>query len=191
MTEMLCPSEDELSRVIVGPDSVTWRYTSDWRLYFAMLYPLLLQVAHPTVGAGVRDFSDFDRRPFNRLLRTIDYVTVLVYGGADAAAMGRRLRALHKGFEGVRPDGKRYYALEPEAYAWVHATLLETYVSAHAHFGRRMRPDQIDRFYRSTRVSGASSASATAICRPIGPRSATTSTTRSRTSSCTTRRSTA
>ena len=71
-----------------------------------MLYPLLLQVAHPTVGAGVRDYSDFERRPWNRLLRTIDYVTLLVYGGGDAAPAGRRLRELHKRFKGTREDGR-------------------------------------------------------------------------------------
>ena len=57
-----------------------------------MLYPLLLQVAHPTVGAGVHDYSDFEQRPWDRLMKTIDYVSLLVYGGRDAAAAGRRLR---------------------------------------------------------------------------------------------------
>jgi uncharacterized protein (DUF2236 family) len=154
MESALFPSERELPELMVGPESVTWRRASDSRLYFAMLYPLLLQVAHPVVGAGVRDFSDFEERPWNRLLRTIDYVSLLVYGGDDAVAMGRRLRAMHKGFKGTREDGKPYYALEPEAYAWVHATLLETYVAGHAAFGCPMRPDQIERFYREYRGLG-------------------------------------
>jgi uncharacterized protein (DUF2236 family) len=144
----LFPTEQETPQLLVGPESVTWRYSSDARLQLTMLYPLLLQVAHPVVGAGVRDHSDFEQRPWSRILRTIDYVTVLVYGGDDAVAMGRRLRNLHKGFTGTREDGKPYYALEPAAYAWVHATLLETYVAGHARFGRRMREDQVDRFYR-------------------------------------------
>jgi uncharacterized protein (DUF2236 family) len=151
---MLFPTQEETPGLLVGPESVTWRFSSDARLYSAMLYPLLLQVAHPVVGAGVNDYSDFERRPWNRLIRTIDYVTVLVYGGPDAVAMGRRLRNLHKGFKGVREDGQPYYALEPEAYAWVHATLLETYIAGHAHFGRPMRPDQVDRFYREYKGLG-------------------------------------
>jgi uncharacterized protein (DUF2236 family) len=151
---VLFPAEHEIPNLLVGPDSITWRFASDTRLYFVMLYALLLQVAHPVVGAGVRDYSDFEQRPWNRLLRTIDYVTVLVYGGADAVAMGRRLRALHKGFKGTREDGKPYYALEPEAYAWVHATLLETYVAGHELFGRPMRADQKERFYREYRGLG-------------------------------------
>jgi uncharacterized protein (DUF2236 family) len=144
----------EARELLVGPESVTWRFASDARLYLVMLYPLLLQVAHPTVGAGVRDFSDFEHRPWQRLLRTLDYVSLLVYGGEDAIAGGRRLRSLHKGFKGVREDGERYYALEPEAYAWVHATLLHGYVAGHQQFGHPMTWDEIETFYREYRNLG-------------------------------------
>src|SRR5947209_17113579 len=106
--DALFPSDEELDEIIVGPDSVAWRITSDARLYFAMLYPLLLQVAHPTVSAGVCDYSDFERRPWDRLLGTLEYVSLLVYGGADAVPAGRRLRALHQRFHGVREDGTSY-----------------------------------------------------------------------------------
>jgi uncharacterized protein (DUF2236 family) len=154
MPSALFPTAAEVERLLVGPDSVTWHVTSDARLYAVMLYPLLLQVAHPTVGAGVSDFSDFERRPWDRLLRTIDYVSVLVYGGRDAAPAGRRLRELHKGFKGTRPDGQSYYALEPQAYAWVHATLIDTYVRGHAQFGRSLTAGETETFYREYRGLG-------------------------------------
>jgi uncharacterized protein (DUF2236 family) len=154
MSGTLFPDDVELQTLLVGPGSVTWRFASDPRLYLGSLYPLLLQVSHPTVGAGVRDFSNYEERPWDRLVRTIDYVNLLVYGGADAAAAGRRLRALHKGFQGRREDGERYYALEPRAYAWVHATLLEGYVRGHAQFGRPMTRGEIDTFYREYRGLG-------------------------------------
>ncbi len=154
MSAGVFPAEAELDRLLVGPDSVTWHTTSDVRLYAVMLYPLLLQVAHPTVGAGVRDYSDFEHRPWDRLMRTIDYVSLLVYGGRDAAVVGQRLRELHKQFRGVREDGERYTALEPDAYAWVHATLLQTYVVGHANFGRPMGRAEIERFYAEYRGLG-------------------------------------
>jgi uncharacterized protein (DUF2236 family) len=154
MESTLFPSEDEARALLVGPDSVTWRFASDSRLYLVALYPLLLQVAHPVVGAGVNDFSDFENRPWDRLLKTIDYVNLLVYSGSEAVTVGRRLRTVHKGFKGTRADGKPYYALEPDAYAWVHATLLETYIRGHAQFGTAMRPDQAEQFYREYRGLG-------------------------------------
>lgn len=142
------PSNAEIDALVVGPESITWQFTSDVRLVLAPLYALLLQVAHPTVGAGVRDFSDFDQRPWERLLRTIDYLVLMQYGGREAAAVGRRLRELHRAITGTGFDGRPYYALERSAYAWVHATLLDTYVRAHQHFGRPMSGPQIERFYR-------------------------------------------
>jgi len=154
MSGSLFPSSAELDEILVGPDSVAWRHASDARLYLVMVYALLLQVAHPTVGAGVHDYSDFERRPWDRLLRTIDYVSLLVYGGAGAAPAGRRLRDLHKRFKGIRSDGERYNALEPDAYAWVHATLIQTYVAGHAHFGSPMRGDELERFYEEYRRLG-------------------------------------
>lgn len=151
---MVFPSDEELDGLILGPDSMAWRVTSDLRLNVAMLYPLLLQVAHPTVDAGVTDHSDFEHRPWDRLLRTMDYVSLLVYGGREAATAGRRLRQLHKRFKGTKPDGTRYSALEPDAYAWVHATLIATYVHANAHFGTPMTIEQTHRFYTEYRGLG-------------------------------------
>jgi uncharacterized protein (DUF2236 family) len=148
------PADREAEEVLLGPESVAWRRVSDIRLYLAMLYALLLQVAHPTVGAGVRDYSDFERQPWQRLLRTVDYVTVLVYGGRQAIDAGRQLRALHRRFTGIREDGARYHALEPAAYAWVHATLIDTYVSGHARFGSPMSPQETERFYAEYRRLG-------------------------------------
>jgi uncharacterized protein (DUF2236 family) len=148
------PADREAVEVLLGPESVAWRRVSDIRLYLAMLYALLLQVAHPTVGAGVRDYSDFERQPWQRLLRTVDYVTVLVYGGRQAIDAGRQLRALHRRFTGIREDGARYHALEPAAYAWVHATLIDTYVSGHARFGSPMSPQETERFYAEYRRLG-------------------------------------
>jgi uncharacterized protein (DUF2236 family) len=154
MSQPVFPTETEVQRLLVGPDSVSWQFTSDARLNLVMLYPLLLQVAHPTVEAGVHDHSDFERQPWERLARTADYLNLLVYGGRAAADAGRRLRALHQDFRGVRPDGTRYSALEPDAYAWVHATLIAGFVDGHAHFGRPMDPAQRERFYREYRGLG-------------------------------------
>ena len=44
------------------------------------------------------------------------------------------MRELHKSIKGTNPDGSRYHALEPEAYAWVHATLIEATVRGRRKF---------------------------------------------------------
>jgi uncharacterized protein (DUF2236 family) len=155
-SQPILPPAAEAGRLAVGPESVVWRYASDARgLITGAGFALLLQVAHPTVAAGVREHSDFERDPWGRLWRTLDFLNLLIYAGPDAAARtGRTLRELHRPIRGVAPDGRRYHALEPEAYAWVHATLCEAIVGSHRLFGRRLRPDEEERFYAEWRALG-------------------------------------
>ena len=157
---------------------ITWRIAGDARLFAASGYALLLQVSHPSVGAGVSQHSDFKQEPWGRLLRTLDYTSSMVYGGADLAwEVGRRVREMHRRIEGVRPDGVPYHALDPGPYAWVHATLAESIVRGHRLFCSPplLRPRSI-----ASGSSGAgwaaSSASATAICPRPGPSCSATST---------------
>jgi uncharacterized protein (DUF2236 family) len=155
MTESLLPPADEAHRYAVGRDSVTWRYMSDMRGFFAAGSALLLQVAHPTIAGGVREHSDFKSEPWDRLLRTVDYVNLIVYGGPETAARtGRALREGHKRIKGVDPQGRRYHALEPEPFAWVHATLAYAVVAAHQRFGRPMDAPTIEQYWREWRRLG-------------------------------------
>jgi uncharacterized protein (DUF2236 family) len=149
------PEPEEAVRLAVGPESITWRRAGDMRTMFGAGAALLLQVAHPTVAAGVREHSNFKEDPWGRLWRTLDYVHMLVYGGPDGAIKtGRAMRAMHQRIKGTAPDGRRYHALEPEAYAWVHATLAETIIGSHDRFGRPFSAEQRTRFYDEWRGLG-------------------------------------
>src|SRR5271167_5076497 len=93
------------------PEALTWRRAGDARVLLAAGYALLLQVSHPTVGAGVSEHSRFRSDPWGRLLRTLDYSCTMVYGGPRAAGeMGRRIRTYHRSIRGVGPDGRQYHA---------------------------------------------------------------------------------
>jgi uncharacterized protein (DUF2236 family) len=143
------PSGAEASALAPRPDSLLWSYLGDARVMYAAGYALVLQVAHPTVAAGVREHSNYATDPWGRLLRTLDYVYLMTYGGPQTASVtGRRLREMHKRIRGVAPDGTRYYALEPGAFAWVHGTLIDAIIAAHRRFGRSLGENQIDRLYR-------------------------------------------
>ena len=155
MSVPLLPTDEEARRLAPRPRSVAWAYAGDARTMLGAGSALLLQVAHPTVAAGVRDHSNFAEDPWGRLLRTLDFVNLVIYGGPEAAARtGRRLREMHKHIKGVDPGGRRYHALEPEAYAWVHATLAETIVRAHRRFGVPMRPTEVETFWHEWRGVG-------------------------------------
>jgi uncharacterized protein (DUF2236 family) len=149
------PPQAEIPALVPGPGSISRRMVGDARVMAGAGYALLLQVAHPTVGAGVTEHSQFKADPWGRLWRTLDYVTMTVYGGAKmAAATGRRLREMHKQIRGVKPDGGHYSALEPEAYAWVHATLALTAVEVIPRFVHPLRRDQVEEFWAEWRRLG-------------------------------------
>jgi uncharacterized protein (DUF2236 family) len=137
--EPILPPREEWADLVPQRDGIVWEKGADARAFAAAGTALLLQVAHPTVGAGVHEFSTFREDPWGRLWRTLDFVNVLVYAGPEPAAeMGARIRDFHKVIKGTKPDGTRYSALEPEAYTWVHVTLCEGIIRAHERFGRPM-----------------------------------------------------
>lgn len=141
-------SESEAHELTLGPDSVSWRYVSDVRGFLGAGYALLLQVTHPTISSGVRDHSNFQNEPWQRLFRTIDYVNLTVYSGQDAVEVTARLREMHKHIKGSNADGSKYHALEPRAYAWVQATLVHAVVTFHERFARPLPRDDVERLYQ-------------------------------------------
>lgn len=120
----------------LGPGSVYWYLAGDWRALLMAARALVLQTAYPMVGAAVGDHSVYKTDPYGRLNRTLRSLMAQTYGGAGAALEGRRLVGLHKDIKGVDAQGRRYSALNPEAYLWVHATLFESSLVFLEHFAR-------------------------------------------------------
>ncbi len=80
-------------------------------------------------------------------MRTGASLSIYVYGGvAGARFEAERLRELHRKFTGIA-DGRRYSALNPAAYAWVHATLVMAPVDAQRFFGRPLSTSELDEYY--------------------------------------------
>jgi uncharacterized protein (DUF2236 family) len=115
---------------------------------------LLLQVAHPTIGAGVRDFSEFRNDPWGRLDRTVGSLLIQLFGGPDSVLEARRLRDLHRSITGTGFDGAPYRALEPEAYAWVHIANADTVLTFHALMGPTLGPAERERYWADWRQAG-------------------------------------
>jgi uncharacterized protein (DUF2236 family) len=148
-------TDEEVAALVPAPGSMVWRCGRDPRVLGAAGYALLLQIAHPTVAAGVSQFSDYQSDPLGRFLRSLDYLTVMVFGGPDAAATtAGTLRRMHRRIKGTAADGRRYHALEPEAWAWVHATLGDASLAGTQHFARPLSPAEREQFYAEWRAMG-------------------------------------
>jgi uncharacterized protein (DUF2236 family) len=116
---------------------------------------LLLQVAHPAVSAGVADHSDYEARPWSRLVGTIDVMNKLAFGTpAGSARQARLLRERHAEITGTQPDGQRYRALDADNMLWVWATLLDTLVVSYERYVRLFTVEERDQLYREWKAIG-------------------------------------
>jgi uncharacterized protein (DUF2236 family) len=142
------PTPDQYAELAPRPGSPVARAFNDARMLATAGYATLMQVAHPTVGHGVHQYSSFTEDPWGRLLRTLDYVHGTISGGPElAGSIGARVRRMHRTIAGTKADGERYRALEPEAFAWVHGTLALSIVEGHRRLARPMTRPEIDAFY--------------------------------------------
>lgn len=131
----------------LAPGTILWDIAGDTRLLFSLPAALVLQVAHPAVGAGVDDHSTFRTDPWGRAARSLESLQLWVYGGERAAEEGRRLRRLHKDISGTDTRGRAYHALTPAHYAWVHATAYPIFLRAARYLSDPLTPEQERRLY--------------------------------------------
>src|SRR4051794_41808958 len=98
-----------------GPGSVVWRVGGDWTLLLGGGGALILQVAHPTVAAGVGQFSDYESAPWKRLVGTLDLYLRVIYGGAHepTTEAGARARALPQRLKGLGARGNPHHTAPP------------------------------------------------------------------------------
>lgn len=116
---------------------------------------VLLQVAHPLVAAGVAEHSDYQHDLWRRLLRTLRALYLITFGTkAEADAIGATVRTVHTRVRGRTstqlgrfPAGTPYAADDPELMLWVHATLVETSLSAYQRYERSLSPLEQEQYY--------------------------------------------
>ncbi|MFG2669482.1 oxygenase MpaB family protein [Streptomyces sp. NPDC048445] len=124
------------------PGGVLWSLSGDIRALLMLPAALTLQVAHPAVGAGVDEYSVFRTDPWGRGERSLRSLQLSVYGGAEAAEEGRRLRRLRRTIRGTDSRGRPYRALSPANYAWVHAPGFPVYQHAARYLIRPLGGEQ-------------------------------------------------
>jgi uncharacterized protein (DUF2236 family) len=120
----------------------------------------VLQVAHPRIGLGVYDHSDFQSDPTARLHRTLDTVYTMVFDTVDRADVAAG--AIEKLHDRVRGDaasravsGPAYYsAFEMDLLMWVLATLVVAALDGYERAADKLTGDEKERFYQDMRKLG-------------------------------------
>ena len=147
---------------LFGPDSITWRVNREGVLLLGGGAALIMQVAHPLVGAGVAEHSNYREDPWGRLYRTLDLTTKIVFGSTEQAhEASERIQNVHKRVKGVTkedggkyPAGTPYSANDPELGMWVHATLVDTSMRVYASYVGTLTHAQELRYYEEQKRLG-------------------------------------
>jgi uncharacterized protein (DUF2236 family) len=135
---------------LYADDSVTRRVNRENILLLGGGRALLMQLAHPSVAAGVDEHSDFRSAPLRRLRRTIRTTMAIVFGDQETAmAAARAVNKVH-----ARVRGATYNALDPDLLLWVHATLADTSLATYETLVKPLSPDERDDFHQEFKRFG-------------------------------------
>lgn len=151
---------------LVPPDSVSWRiFKNPIALFIGGVAAVILELAEPSVRAGVWKHSSFREDPIGRLQRTGLAAMVTIYGARSVAEpMIARIARMHDGVQGESATGVRYRANDPRLLAWVHATAAFGFAEAYSRYVQPLKATAFDALYRegmpAARLYGASGAPA-------------------------------
>ncbi len=128
------------AEALVPGDSVSWRiFANPVTLFIGGVAAVILELAEPSVRAGVWDHSSFRSDPLTRLRRTGAAAMITVYAPRDVAtSMIGRVVALHEKVRSALPDGRSYRANDPRLLDWVQATATFGFAEAYHQYAARL-----------------------------------------------------
>ena len=141
----------------LASDSTVWKLHREVVLLAGWGRAILLQIAHPLIAQGVADHSGFAAERWarvGRLKRTVWAMLALTFGtpeeSADAAAGINRIHDRVHGHlsqrAGAFATGSSYSAHDPDLLAWVHVTLVDTFLLTYERFVGPLTPAERDRY---------------------------------------------
>ncbi|WP_307167831.1 oxygenase MpaB family protein [Streptomyces rishiriensis] len=131
-----------------GPGSQFNEFFNDPRWALAMVRATVLEAAHPQIGAALIENSTFVAHPWRRLRNT--FLSMQRMFGADDHTRQReaaRLNRLHARLAGTDAKDRPYDAMDPEARAWVVATLFESAVTMCRLSGQPLEQATMEKLY--------------------------------------------
>lgn len=142
------PDQLPLSR-----SSIAWKVNAEPAVFLGGGRALLLQVAHPGVGAGVEQHSSYARDPWGRLFRTVDVMMKLSFASPEVSARQQRLLdKMHRRVRGVTDDGTPYDAHDTELQLWVWATLVDTALVVYERLRPALSLDEREQYYEESKL---------------------------------------
>jgi uncharacterized protein (DUF2236 family) len=134
---------------LVPARSVSWRvFKNPVALFVGGTAAVILELAEPSVRAGVWEYSSFRKNPLGRLQRTGLAAMISVYGARSIAEpMIARVVRMHAAVQGKTPTGASYSANDPRLLTWVHATAAFGFGEAYNRYVSPLGESDVNRFY--------------------------------------------
>jgi len=157
-------SEPRGEPALIPPDSVSWRiFKNPVSLFIGGVAAVILELAEPSVRAGVWNHSSFRRDAMTRLRRTGFAAMMTVYGPRSAAeAMIARVVRMHDRVRGTTPSGVPYHANDQRLLDWVQATASYGFIEAYHQYVSPLTRDERSRAFAegaaAARLYGATGA---------------------------------
>lgn len=117
---------------------------------------LLLQIAHPAIGRGVAEHSDFANRVMDRFHSTMTFLTAGLFATPEEfAAVRRQVNRAHGPVRGPGDaTGPAYSAFDPSLQLWVSATIYRTMMDLNRRVFGPLDPEEEADAYREFRTLG-------------------------------------
>ncbi len=109
---------------------------------------ILMQLAHPSVAAGIDDHSTFKRDPLGRTMRTAEAFRRFFWRTKDEVLqVVPSIRAQH-----ARVVGDGYSANDPRLLHWVHATTIDSLMVVYSKCVRPLEDAERASYYEEAKV---------------------------------------
>lgn len=149
---------------LVDANGISWKiFANPVALFIGGVAAVLLELAEPSVRAGVWEHTQFRTDPATRLKRTGFAAMVTVYAPREEAQrMIARVVRMHDHVEGTTAEGLTYRANDPRLLNWVQATAVFGFTQAyHAYVTALTAAERSDAFaegQEAARLYGATHA---------------------------------
>ncbi|MCG8316764.1 MAG: DUF2236 domain-containing protein [Pseudomonadales bacterium] len=121
----------------LSPDTYTWKDFGSYLFHLMLPQAFVVQSSYPMIDAAVGVEKKYKVDPWGRAKNSVKMLWPVVYARPEKAIeKGQALRELHRSIKGVDKQGAKYFALDPEAYSWVHMTGFDSNVRMYELFSK-------------------------------------------------------
>jgi uncharacterized protein (DUF2236 family) len=135
---------------LVSSSSMSWRvFKNPIALFVGGVAAVIMELAEPSIRAGVWEHSSFRKDPMGRLRRTGLAAMTTVYGPRSVAeSMIAGVVRMHAKVVGTTRHGVSYSACDEDLLTWVHATAGYGFGQAYSQYVAPLTADEFDALYR-------------------------------------------